>query len=186
MTDSFNLALMHRASLTLAEFPLPQHISNSHHPICYWKESYYLLVSTSGMQSLTENPWEVKGVLQVQPSCCWNTRVEIQRCLLSPFMHPWGLNQQCSLCLPKKKDFSHGQAVLRSYFLLLYESLGIISMWGEVETSHGCPCFLWPWISRIWTLLCCALEPSLECQKATGPSILWAGLFTMWKLLWIF
>lgn len=55
VAHGFNLALMHWSSLTLAEFQLPQHIFNSHYPICYWKESYYLLVSTSEMQSLTEN-----------------------------------------------------------------------------------------------------------------------------------
>lgn len=138
-----------------------------------------------------KQPWEMVAVLQVQlcgtNSCCWeralrhkgrNAEVPPEAIYTSMRTEP-----EMQPVPPKKEICSPGQAALRSHFLLLWEMMSIwplILFGGGEGTKTSCSrtYLLWPWISRTWAPLCSALETSLGGQKATGPSILWAGLFT--------
>lgn len=192
MADSFNLTSIHWAGLTLAEFPLPQHIFHSHHAICYWNESYYLLVSTSGMQAWLKIP--LRGGRCAAGEVLWN---KIPQGILrhkgrntempSEFFHT---SMRTKLAMqpvsPKEENlfFWTSFKILFSITVGSYESLDIDSVRGEAETSRCSTCLLQPWISRLWTPWCSALETFPGCQKVIGLSILWAGLFAISKLLW--
>lgn len=142
-----------------------------------------------------KQPWEMVAVLQVQlcgtNSCCWgralrhkgrNAEMPCESIYTSVRTEP-----EMQPVPPKEGSLFFWASSLKIPFSITLgndEPLGTDPVQGGAETSHSRTCFLWLWISRTWTPLCSALETSLGGQKATGPSVLWAGLFAISKWLW--
>lgn len=192
MADSINLAFIHWASLTLAEFPLPNISLTVVIQSATEKKVTVSLLPPVGCKPdwkipLRDGSWAAGAALWNKFEFLLRHKVRNAEMPFESFHTSMRAEPAMQPMSPKEESFfswTSSFEILFSVTLGSYESLGVDSVWGEAETSCGSPCLLWAWISRRWTSLWSALETSLGCQKGTGSSILWAGLFAISKLLW--